>query len=232
MQEIGRLMTHIYGISFIQMMENAGFNLALLAKKMSGGSMLDKKVCITIGGGIKGGTGLVCARHLSNWGAEVTCLLVKYGSDFKPLAAQQLETVRQMPISVVALGKNIQYIKWEQYRLIIDAMIGTGLRDEPDTNVSQIIARINETPCRVLSLDTPSGLDPCTGYVCKNTVQAHSTLTLALPKKGLLKPNARTYAGEIYLGDISVPPMLYRQLGFNIEQSIFRENTIILYRVL
>jgi len=231
MQEIGRLMTTIYGISLTQMMENAGFNLALLAKKMSGGSVLDKNICITVGGGNKGGTGLVCARHLSNWGAEVTCLLVKSVSDFNVSAAQQLETVRHLPVSVVAMGMFIKYIEWDKCRLIIDAMIGAGLHGEPDTKVSHVIDHINATQGRVLSLDTPSGLNPCTGYVCESTVQADSTLTLALPKQGLLKPEARHYVREIYLGDISVPPLLYRQLGLCIDQSVFRENTIVPYQI-
>jgi NAD(P)H-hydrate epimerase len=229
MQEIDRLMVDSYGISLTQMMENAGCNLALLAKKFLGGSVVDKKICIVVGGGNKGGAGLVSARHLSNWGAEVTCLATKPPATFKRIAARQLEIVRHLPISVVSGEAHLQYIEWERNSLIIDAMIGYGLQGEPDAATSKIINQINQSPGRVISLDTPSGLHACNGFICDSVVKADATLTLALPKQGLLKSEAQYYVGEIYLGDISVPPLLYRQIGLHVNQSIFKEDTIIPY---
>ena len=76
MIEVDRLMTDCYGITLTQMMENSGRNLALLAKEMLGGEVMHKKICIMVGNGNNGGGGLVAARHLSNWGAEVSCISV------------------------------------------------------------------------------------------------------------------------------------------------------------
>jgi NAD(P)H-hydrate epimerase len=229
MQEIDRLMVDSYGISLTQMMENAGCNLALLTKKFLGGTVVDKKICIVVGGGNKGGAGLVSARHLSNWGAEVTCLAIKPPAMFKPIAALQLEIVLQLPISVVSTEAHLQYIEWDRLELIIDAMIGSGLHGEPDLPTRRIISQINQNRTHVISLDTPSGLHACNGFICDSVVKADATLTLALPKQGLLKPEAQEFVGKIYLGDISVPPLLYRQLGLRVDQSIFNEDTIIPY---
>ena len=44
-----------------------------------------------------------------------------------------------------------------------------------------------------------------------------ATLTLALPKAGLLKEGARGRVGELYLGDIGVPPRVYDRFGFAVD---------------
>src|SRR3990172_13388441 len=71
MVEVDRLMTEEFGILLIQMMENAGRNLADLARRLSGGEVRGKRVAVFCGSGNNGGGGLVAARHLHNWGAEV-----------------------------------------------------------------------------------------------------------------------------------------------------------------
>lgn len=43
--EIDRLMIDTYGISLMQIMENAGRNLAMLAKQLLGGSIIKKNLC-------------------------------------------------------------------------------------------------------------------------------------------------------------------------------------------
>jgi len=60
-----------------------------------------------------------------------------------------------------------------------------------------------------LSLDVPSGLDATTGVPSETTVHADATLTLALPKCGLDAPAAESAVGDLYLGDIGIPPSLY-----------------------
>ena len=72
MIEVDRLMIEEYHIELIQMMENAGRCLAIVARDV----FLDndpenKSICILAGTGGNGGGALVCARRLSNWG----CLL-------------------------------------------------------------------------------------------------------------------------------------------------------------
>ena len=226
MIEVDRLMIDSYGITLLQMMENAGRNLALLAKQMLGDDIINRKICVITGNGNNGGGGLVGARHLSNWGAEVTVLVTAEASTFKPVAAQQLEIVRHLPISVVFADNHAEYIDWCSCQLVIDAIFGYGLNRSPEGMVARIIQSINTRDCPVLSLDAPSGLDTTNGYVSDKVVRADATLTLALPKTGLLKEEVRPYVGSLYVGDISVPPLLYCQLGIEVEP-IFEKNPII-----
>jgi NAD(P)H-hydrate epimerase len=68
----------------------------------------------------------------------------------------------------------------------------------------------------VLALDVPSGVDAETGIVFDPAICASATMTLALPKLGLLGPGVESHVGELYLADLSVPPGLYRRPPLNI----------------
>ena len=72
----------------------------------------------------------------------------------------------------------------------------------------------NEIDSPALSLDVPSGLDASSGEPRHPVVEATATFTLALPKSGLMKGRARDWAGELYLGDIGVPPHVYGRFGY------------------
>jgi NAD(P)H-hydrate epimerase len=228
MIEVDRLMIESFGISLEQMMENAGRNLALLTKKMLNGKIINKKICVIVGNGNNGGGGLVAARNLSNWGAEVTVLVATPSAKFKPVAARQLEIVRHLPISVVFAGNHEKFIDWCSCQLIIDAIFGYGLNRKPEPMVAEIIEKINSQSCPVISLDAPSGINTTNGYVSDIIVRADSTLTLALPKTGLLKKEAKDFVGNLYIGDISVPPLLYYRLGLRVD-SLFEKDPIINY---
>ncbi|HET60384.1 MAG TPA: NAD(P)H-hydrate epimerase, partial [Chloroflexi bacterium] len=72
MREVDRLMIEQFHISLVQMMENAGRNLAALAiERFLDKNPNGKRVVILAGRGGNGGGGLVCARRLHNWGATI-----------------------------------------------------------------------------------------------------------------------------------------------------------------
>ena len=75
----------------------------------------------------------------------------------------------------------------------------------------------------MLALDTPSGLDLTTGVAGTPAVWATATLTLALPKVGLLDAPA---VGELYLADISVPSLVYQRMGIAVPE-LFRQSSLL-----
>jgi NAD(P)H-hydrate epimerase len=89
MIEVDRLMTEVYGIQLIQMMENAGGNLAELSRRMLDGDVHSKHIAVLCGGGNNGGGGMVSARRLHNWGAQVHLHLIDEPSRLKEVPAQQ-----------------------------------------------------------------------------------------------------------------------------------------------
>jgi NAD(P)H-hydrate epimerase len=107
--------------------------------------------------------------------------------------------------------------------LVIDALIGYSLRGDPVGAAADLITWANDQAAPILALDTPSGLDLTTGAVGTPAVWATATLTLALPKAGLLNaPNV----GELYLADISVPSLVYQRMGIAVP-ALFRQSSLL-----
>ena len=210
MMDVDNLMIQEYGIHLIQMMENAGRNLAELSRRMLGGAVSGKRIAVFCGGGNNGGGGMVASRHLHNWGAEVLLKVVANPVQIRKVPAHQLHILEKMGL------KNQGVPRLEDTDLILDALIGYGLIGNPGGPVAAWIERMNASKRPVLALDTPSGLNTTTGVPGIPCIQATATLTLALPKVGLLTPEAQSVVGDLYLADISVPPELYRRLGLEV----------------
>ena len=87
MIEVDRLMVAEFGIQLIQMMENAGKNLAELSRRMLGGDVYSKRIAVLCGAGNNGGGGMVAARHLHNWGAEVALIVTANQDQIKGVPA-------------------------------------------------------------------------------------------------------------------------------------------------
>lgn len=210
MVEVDRIMIEEYGVQLIQMMENAGRNLAEQARRMLGGQVINKAIMVLCGARNNGGGGMVAARHLANWGAHVQTLLAGDANKLKEVPAHQWRSLQAMGVAAEHTSD------LTRADLILDALIGYGLTGHPRDPAATWIERINAAGRPVLALDTPSGLNLQTGRPGTPCVQATATLTLALPKAGLLTLQARAVVGDLYLADLSVPPQLYRRFGLNV----------------
>ncbi|MFO7680814.1 MAG: NAD(P)H-hydrate epimerase [Chloroflexota bacterium] len=228
MREVDRAMTEDYGIELIQMMENAGRNLAHLARtRFLEGDPRGNTVVILAGSGGNGGGGLVCARRLHNWGASVHVFITKPDHHFRGIPAKQLEILRRMGVPVT-IGSGMVLAGMTNIDLIIDAIIGYSLGGNPQGNAADFIRWANAQSAPILSLDTPSGLELTNGHIFEPAIRATATMTLALPKEGLRYETGRGIAGELYLADISVPPDLYSEPGIDMEVGfIFAKDDIV-----
>lgn len=221
MIEVDRLMMEEWGISLLQMMENAGRNLAGLARRQMGGTVHGKRVVVLCGSGNNGGGGMAAARHLHNWGASVDILLIGDETRLKEVPTQQWRILHSMGITRSSVDlANVD--------LILDALLGYGAKGDPRPPIADWINLANQSGHPILSLDFPSGLDTTTGIPGSPCIRAFATLTLALPKTGLLGPAARPFVGGLYLADIGVPPELYAapSLGLQVT-SPFSEDSIV-----
>lgn len=218
MIEIDRLMIEEYKIGLIQMMENAGRSLANLTVQLLGKSPLGRSICVLSGRGNNGGGGMAAARHLLNRGADVH--IIRLAGELKDVPALQWNTLNKMGV------RNEPHYVLSQADIIIDALIGYGLHGKPRPMVAAWIEKMNKSGKPILALDAPSGLDTNSGNMSNDTVRAEATMTLALPKVGLMEEKARRNVGSLYLADIGVPPFLFRNLGLDVDY-IFSENSIL-----
>lgn len=212
MREVDRAMIEDLHIGLVQMMENAGRSLADVALRRFKATA----AVVLAGPGGNGGGGLVAARHLANRGTVVSVVLSHPDSAMSPVTALQLDIVRRIGIAVLDEPPDAD--------LVIDALIGYSLRGDPLGRPADLIVWANRQPAPVLALDTPSGLDVTSGRAASPCVQATATLTLALPKVGLLK--APELVGELLVADISVPPLVYERMGITVGP-LFAHDTVV-----
>ncbi|MFQ5976884.1 MAG: NAD(P)H-hydrate epimerase [Candidatus Heimdallarchaeota archaeon] len=227
MREVDRAMIEDFNIELVQMMENAGRNLAQLARqRFLNDDPRGKTITVLVGTGGNGGGGLVGARHLHNWGAKIKPILTKAPNQYRGVPAHQLQILEKMgcPATTVEQGPDFT----SAGDLIIDAIIGYSPTGTPTGPAAQLITWANQQDIPILSLDVPSGIDATAGPIYDHAIRATATMTLSLPKKGLRPKNALPFVGELYLADIGVPPSLYSRPPLNIDiQAPFAKKEIL-----
>jgi NAD(P)H-hydrate epimerase len=209
MREVDRIAVEEFGLGILQMMENAGRNLALNVMDMH--DRASGEVTVLAGSGGNGGGGLCCARHLHNRGFQVSVVLSSEGERLGSAAQNQLQILRSAGLQPIDPSQVEEVIRRSQ--IVVDALIGYSLRGTPRGRAAELIDLCNQHARRVLSLDVPSGLNATTGETPGLVVHPERTLTLALPKTGL-----RSVPGGLYLADIGTPPEVYQRLGLSIGQ--------------
>lgn len=210
MREIDRVMVADFGISVLQMMENAGRALAELTRMHLSG-LRRRKIVVLAGRGGNGGGGIAAARRLAIWGAEVHVVLAHPDVALTEAPARQLASLRAMSVPVHRPAEAASLL--HDADVVLDALLGYSLDGPPREPEAGLIRVANSHGLPILALDLPSGLDPDTGVPNNPTIRASRTLTLALPKVGLFRPDAAEAVGELWLADISVPQQAYARFG-------------------
>lgn len=196
---------NVFGISTLVLMENAGRQLAEEAIKILPGK---KTVAIFCGKGNNGGDGFVAARHLLVYGIKPDIFLAGKVSGVGNEAKINLEILlklKQKPVEVNAENLHLVKNKIHQYALIIDALLGVGLKGEVRGIFRDLIGIINAAKAYVLSVDIPSGLDATGGKVLGCCVKADKTITFIARKRGMVYGDGPKYCGKIVVKGLGVP---------------------------
>jgi hydroxyethylthiazole kinase-like uncharacterized protein yjeF len=206
-REVDRLAAERFAIPVSWLMEAAGWQVARHCRSRS---------YVVCGRGNNGGDGLAAARHLHRWGrlAGVACLDV---DGLAGPAAEQARVLRAVGVAVdpePAPG-------FRDAPLVVDALLGTGLSRPVEGLLAGWIGAINQSGRRIVSVDVPSGLDADTGLVPGACVRATLTVTLGLPKPGLLVAEGPALAGEVWVADIGVPFEAYAAIGVHVPAHLF-----------
>ncbi len=216
MTEVDRLAVEAYGVTLLQMMEQAGSHLAEVVRVELGGDLKGRMVVVAVGPGNNGGGGLVAARHLMNGGASVRVILARPALRLSEAGRHQLATLLAMGTSCCVVTYDLTDEELEAALagadIVVDAILGYNAVGAPRGEEERLIGFVVRARRPVVSLDVPSGVDPDTGATPGLAVRAAATLTLALPKTGLLSEPGRANTGRLYLGDLGLPARLYADL--------------------
>lgn len=198
------------GLPSSVLMEHAGEAVAKEVKRILGDR---QHVLILIGPGNNGGDGLVAARHLHDWGIEVSLYLLAQRSSKDP----NFKLVQERDITCIEASKDTKLDKLDELLClvgtVIDAVFGTG-KSRPLYGIfAEVLDRVTAAKRKrktllTIALDLPSGLDADTGLVDEACFHASNTITLGFPKPGLFNFPGATRTGVITVADIGIPEHL------------------------
>lgn len=209
MRVLDQLATEKHGLPVLQLMENAGRAVAAETERYM--KIAGAEVVVCCGRGANGGDGLVAARILKEKGGRVSVFLCPPRDSYPEPVRVNLERARAAGVDVTSAGPESGLGgKLKKAALALDALLGTGSKGGPSGAVFHMIEELNGSGKPVLAVDIPSGLDCDTGEREGACVLAAETLTLGLPKRGLLAPQAKKYVGELKVLDIGYPPEILR----------------------
>lgn len=204
-RELDRLAIEKFNIPGYTLMSRAGKAVFdLLQQEYS----LMKRILVCCGAGNNAGDGYVIARLTAKAGFHVDVVSMVETDKLQGDAKQAWHDWH-------ALGRQLLHYKpgvVEDYEVIIDALLGTGLQRPLEGKWLELVAEINQSPAPVIAVDIPSGLNADNGSIMGAAVEARHTLSFIGLKRGLFTHQARDFCGEILFDDLQVPADVYHHI--------------------
>ncbi|MHB0937573.1 MAG: NAD(P)H-hydrate dehydratase [Armatimonadota bacterium] len=203
MRGLDRYVIEERGVPGLHLMERAGVAVAEAAL----GLLYDRQgeVVVLCGKGNNGGDGLVAARALGQNGIPVRAVLPFSPDELSPDARSMYDAAKaeDVPMSQTVTDEELR-----QAGVVIDALLGTGVTGVVRGVMAELIERTNaiRDGRGVLAVDLPSGVETDTGQVYGPAIKAEMTVTMALPKPGLVLYPGAGLAGRWRVVDIGFPP--------------------------
>jgi len=215
----------VNGLSYIQMMENAGNACAdKIHSVINGMGGVTRSVAILCGSGKNGGDGYVIARNLCDRGYSIRLVMV----DGLPNAYESkmmYSYLEDKPVLVSDLNQNYEacVTACMSSSAIVDCVFGIGFHGELSEKISKFFSDIAKSRAKKFAVDIPSGLEGNSGDVNSAYFKADHTLAITCYKPvHILKP-ASECCGIVSLIDIGIEPKCYEAVGsdvmFSAEQS-------------
>ncbi|MGE0447662.1 MAG: NAD(P)H-hydrate epimerase, partial [Vicinamibacterales bacterium] len=208
MREADRFTIEDIGIPSLVLMENAGRQV-VAAMESAYEARLNGRVAVLCGRGNNGGDGFVVARTLLQRGIDATVFVIGALSDVRGDARTNLDILGRLGVTVVEIGDEqaweLHFSEISQCTLIVDAILGTGLKSGLTGMLETVVADVNASGIPVVAIDLPSGLSADTPHIVGDCIDAAMTVTLAAPKLPLVLPPGEAHAGDVVIADIGIP---------------------------
>jgi ADP-dependent NAD(P)H-hydrate dehydratase / NAD(P)H-hydrate epimerase len=165
----------------------------------------DGEIAVVCGKGNNGGDGYVVARLLLEAGYQVMCYSLCDTGELRREARRAFDEYVGRKGNILVVDDAGDFSGLARYRLIIDAMLGTGAKGDPHGLCAMAIQAINESKVPVVAVDTPSGLESDTGIPGNPCIRAAVTVTMGFPKIGQYWHPGREHVGKLVIHDIGYP---------------------------
>jgi hydroxyethylthiazole kinase-like uncharacterized protein yjeF len=208
MREADRFTIEDIGIPSLVLMENAGRQV-VAAIEATYEAHLAGRVAVLCGRGNNGGDGFVIARTLLQRGVDTSVFVIGSLTDVRGDARTNLDILGRLGVTVVEIADEqtweLHFSEISQCTLIVDAILGTGLKSAVTGMLETVIADVNASDIPIVAVDLPSGLSADTPHLPGDCIDAAMTVTLAAPKLPLVLPPGEAYAGDVVIADIGIP---------------------------
>jgi hydroxyethylthiazole kinase-like uncharacterized protein yjeF len=167
------------------------------------------RVIIICGPGNNGGDGLALVRLLAACDISADVRLLRAGRSLADDAQFNLNVLLAAGIQVMELANSSDFVQQlagvETSDVIVDCLLGTGIRGNVRSPYLELIEAINGSPARVLAVDVPSGLDCDLGTASGVCIHADRTVTFVGRKRGFDIPESKRFTGDVSVAHIGLP---------------------------
>ncbi|MBI3319779.1 MAG: NAD(P)H-hydrate epimerase [Candidatus Omnitrophica bacterium] len=214
MQRIDERAINEFGIPRLLLMDHAGLAVARAVRAFLEHDPIPRRgrafdIAIYCGLGDNGGDGLCAACHLFRWGDRPGVILAGSAHrlhDEPAVYARILHALRIPILEVTSAEQTLTVTRrLAGCRVIIDALLGIGLRGTVRPLQASLIAQMNHAKKPIVSVDVPSGLNADTGWPQELAVRATQTVTFGLPKRGFFRGEGPQHIGMLIVDDIGIP---------------------------
>ena len=192
------------GISEKKMMKNAAKSIVKHLENSLEINLL-AGISILVGKGNNGGDAIILGALLSRKYKVKIFEILKRSEDIA--ITLKREKPKDTNIELYEFNTNmINTIKLniQKDNLIMDGILGIGIKRKLDENLSKITNHINSLNSYICSVDIPTGINSDDGTIDKNSIKATETLMLGYPKKGILNSSNFNFIGRISTLDIGI----------------------------
>ena len=214
MRELDRLTIEKYGVPSLTLMERAGAAIAQAILERFA-RPAKKGVLIVAGKGNNGGDGFVVARLLKKKGVPCAVALLARKDELSSDATHNLHAFLKLKGKVVEVpAEGLEWLSRQMSGkgLLVDAILGTGMKNDVRGFYAEAITLMNAAGLPVVAVDIPSGLHTDTGMPLGVAVQAEMTVSLGYPKLGQVIYPGLKYVGDLAVADIGIDANAVREV--------------------
>ena len=205
-------------------------NLAIKEKEISGYSLMQRaaefaldvilkefgpleELVIFCAKGKNSGDGFLLGSLAKEFGLNVTIVTCCPSKEIKGVSSKAFKEMKASKARIISIN-SIGKLKVSGKAVIVDALIGTGIKGNLRKNIKDSILALNRlgTKLPVVSLDIASGVNPDTGEVEDICVYADITTTFVAQKRGCFTSIGKKVSGEVMYSDLEIPKKLFTKV--------------------
>ena len=206
-------------------------NLAIKEKEISGYSLMQmaaefsldvilrefspvEELIIFCSKGKNSGDGFLLGSYAKEFGLDVTVVMSNSAKELKGVSNKAFKEMQDSKVKTITT-KSVAKLKVSDKAVIVDALIGTGLKGNLRKNIKDSILALNKLGLKspVVSLDIPSGVNPDTGGINDICVYADITATFVAQKRGCFTSTGKKVSGEVIYSDLEIPKRIFSKVA-------------------